>query len=172
MPDRSKFLVHARRLHNALRRAIEDGDAPPETWLSVERPLFEHFASGMYLAGVLAFLEGQYGKNPLRPRSPHGRTFDEFLLHMPERQARTFADAGISKIGIEALVCIRNALTHNDSDLGRNSDKSSLAKVVAACIPGVSVNGTLVTLSSTRTVDFMEYVRKSLVAIAMFHGDG
>ena len=55
MTKRSKFLIHARRLHNALRHSIENMDTAPQN-LATERPLFEHFASGMYLAGILAFL--------------------------------------------------------------------------------------------------------------------
>lgn len=170
MTDRAKFLIHARRLHNALRHAIENMDTPPEK-LTTERPLFEHFASGIYLAGCLAFLEGRYGKNPWLPASPQQGTFDHFLQQLPPKQAGVFSSAGISQRGVEALVCIRNALTHNSSDIAKNKDPSCFTKVITAEIPGVALSGSVVTLSSDANVDFMEYVRMSVIAISMFHGD-
>lgn len=171
MVDRTEFLMYARRLHNALRHEIENMDVSPEK-LPTERPLFEHFASGLYLAGCLAFLEGKYGTQPWLPKTPQQGSFDQFLLQLPQKQASTFSAAGISQDGVKALVCIRNALTHNDGDLAKNTDKSCLSKVSAASLPGVSVSGSLVTLSSNANIDFMEYVRKSFVAISMFHGGG
>jgi hypothetical protein len=171
MVDRNEFLIHARRLHNALRYAVENMDIAPDK-LAVERPLFEHFASGIYLAGCFAFLEGTYGTQPWLPKPPQQSSFDQFLRQLPVRTAGTFSVAGISQSGVEALVCIRNAVTHNDSDLAKNNDKSCLAKVTAANLPGVAISVSVVTLSSTANIDFMEYVRKSLVAISMFHGDG
>ncbi len=43
MAKRSEFLMFGRRLHNALKNAIEDGDGKTdETWVKEERPLFEH----------------------------------------------------------------------------------------------------------------------------------
>ena len=171
MVDRTEFLMYARRLHNALRHEIENMDVSPDK-LPTERPLFEHFASGLYLAGCLAFLEGKYGTQPWLPKSPSQGTFDQFLLNLPKNPASTFSAAGISQSGVQALVCIRNALTHNDGDLAKNTDKSCLAKVTAANLPGVSISGSLVTLSSNTNTDFMEYVRKTFVAISMFHGGG
>jgi hypothetical protein len=171
MFDRTEFLMYARRLHNALRHEIENMDVSPDK-LPLERPLFEHFASGLYLAGCLAFLEGKHGPQPWLPKSPSKGTFDQFLLNLQENSSSTFSVAGISRGGVEALVCIRNALTHNDGDLAKNTDKSCLAKVAAATLPGVSISGSLVTLSSNANIDFMEYVRKSFVAISMFHGRG
>jgi hypothetical protein len=171
MSERTKFLIHARRLHNALRHAIENMDVSPEK-LSTERPLFEHFASGMYLAGCLAFLEGKYGAQPwLHPSLQH-QTFDQFLQQLPQKQADVFSTAGVSQNGIEALVCIRNALTHNAGDIARNKDRSCLAKVNAVLIPGVVVTGSEIILTSSVNLDFMEYVRKCMIAISMFHGDG
>lgn len=171
MADRAEFLIHARRLHNALRHAVENIDVAPDK-LAIERPLFEHFASGIYLAGCLAFLEGKYGTQPWLPKLPQQVPFDHFLQQLPSKTASILSAAGISQKGVEALVCIRNAVTHNDSDLAKNNDKTCLAKVTAANLPGVAINGSVVTLSSTESADFMEYVRKSLVAISMFHGDG
>lgn len=171
MANRKEFLIHARRLHNALRQAIEDLDVSPDDLLA-ERPLFEHFASGIYLAGCLAFLEGKHGTQPWLPKSPSKETFDQFLLKLAKEPASAFSAAGISQRGVQALVCLRNALTHNDGDLAKNKDKSCLAKVTAADLLGVSICGSVITLSSNANIDFMEYVRKSCVAISMFHGDG
>ena len=171
MVNRTEFIMYARRFHNALRREIDDMDVSPDK-LPAERPLFEHFACGLYLAGCLAFLEGKYGIKPWLPKSPQQGTFDQFLLNLPEKPASIFSAAGISQSGVETLVCIRNAVTHNDGDLAKNTDKTCLAKVTAANLPGVSVSSSLVTLSSNASTDFMEYVRKSFVAISMFHGGG
>jgi hypothetical protein len=163
--------MYARRLHNALRHEIENMDVSPDK-LPTERPLFEHFGSGLYLAGCLAFLEGKYGTQTWLPKSPLQGTFDQFLLNLPKNLVSTFSAAGISQSGVQVLVCIRNVLTHNDGDLAKNTDKSCLAKVTAPNLPGVSISGSLVTLSSNTNTDFMEYVRKTFVAISMFHGGG
>lgn len=171
MVDRTKFLIHARRLHNALRHAVENMDVAPEK-LAVERPLFEHFASGIYLTGCLASLEGKYGTQPWLPKIPKQVSLDQFLKQLPPKVAGVFSAAGISQSGVEALICIRNAIIHNDGDLAKNTDKSCLAKVTAAKLPGVVISGSVVTLSSTLSIDFMEYVRKSLISISLFHGDG
>lgn len=170
MTERAKFLIHARRLHNALRYAIENMDVAPEK-LPTERPLFEHFSSGMYLAACLAFLEGKYGSQPWLPSPSQHQSLDQFLKQLPPKQSAVFSAVGISQAGVEALVCIRNALTHNGGDVAKNRDRSSLGKVAAAGIPGVTLNGSLVSLSSSAKADFMEYVRLSLVATYMFHGD-
>ncbi len=65
MSDRAKLLMFARRLHYALRHAIEDGDGrTDDEWGNVERPLFEHYSCSMYLSGVLSYLEDKYGLRP------------------------------------------------------------------------------------------------------------
>ena len=62
MADRTQFLMYARRLHDALKHSIEDGDGRKDKeWLEIERPWFEHYACAMYLSGTLSFLEGKYG---------------------------------------------------------------------------------------------------------------
>jgi len=173
MSDRTEFLIYARRLHNALRHSIEDGDGRTDDhWKNVERSLFEHYTCGMYLAGSLAFLEGRYGEKPWNGVGPNQVDFDTFLQQLEGAVKERFEKARISKSGIEALVCIRNAVTHNYNDLSKNKDKNCLSKVREAAIPGVTLNGTIVKLSSNNKIDFMEYVRKALVAVSMFHGDG
>lgn len=97
---------------------------------------------------------------------------DTFLINRPEPAKTNFAKGGICKAGIEALICIRNAVIHNNNDLSKNKATASLSKVSAAAIPGVVLNGSIVKLVSNRSVDFMSYVRLSFVAVAQFHGDG
>ena len=168
MPTHSEKLTLGRRLHNALRSAVED----PDHYESgrVTREDFEHYACAMYLAGTLAFLEGKYGINPW---ATHGSmpSLDEFLANQNEPRATKLRTAGISGAGIQALVCIRNAAVHNDGDLAKNLDKHALEKVRAQNIPGVVLNGSIVQLISNYNIDFMEYVRKSFLAVSMQHGD-
>lgn len=173
MTDRSKFRVFARRLHYGLRRAIEDGDGRVDSeWVHVERPHFEHYTCGMYLIGSLAYLEGKYGETSwTRPSSMYA-DIDDFIANLSDPIRRKFRSFGVSRAGLDALVCIRNAITHNENDLSGNRDRSSVHKVRNASIVGVTLNGSVVTLSSNRTADFMEYVRKSFVAVSMYHGDG
>jgi hypothetical protein len=167
MAVQSDILTLGRRLHNALRNSIEDS----ENYESgrVQREDYEHYSCGMYLAGTLAFLEGRYGSKPWRA-SGSGVSLDEFLAERDDKRKEPLQSAGVCVAGLEALVCIRNAVTHNDGDLSKNTDPQSLAKVSAAAIPGVRVVGGSVRLSSNYHVDFMEYVRKSFVAVSMLHG--
>lgn len=168
MPTRSEVLTLGRRLHNALRHAVEDA----ENYHSgkVTRDDFEHYACSMYLAGTMAFLEGKYGTNPWQA-SGAAQDLDAFLSEAGNKRKEGLRKAGVSETGLKALVCIRNAVVHNDGDLSRNKDKKSAVTVCAANIPGVNVSGSVVRLISSHDVDFMEYVRKSFVAVSMQHGD-
>ena len=131
--------MFGRRFHNLFRNVIENGDGRDPEVLAKERPVFEHFSSGMYLSGCLAYLEGVYGKAPWNQRLS-GKDFDTFLANHPEpHQRENFRKAGISKAGLNALVCIRNAYIHNASDLSKNKDKNSLQKVTSVALPGVSI---------------------------------
>ncbi len=172
MIDRKPFLMFGRRFHDVFRGVIENGDGrDPNVWAQ-ERGIFEHYSSGMYLSGCLAYLEGVYGRAPWNQK-PSGDNFDTFLSNHPvKHQRENFKKAGISSAGLNALVCIRNAYIHNASDLSKNDDKDSLRKVTSAALPGVTISGTVVQLTSNRTEDFMKFVRLSLVAVAQFHGDG
>ena len=70
-------------------------------------------------------------------------------------------------------MCIRNAFIHNGSDLAKNKDPMSVAKVTAANIQGLDiVNGSIFSLRSDERVDFMKTPRLVLVAVAHYHGDG
>lgn len=168
MPTHSEVLTLARRLHNALRHAVED----PDNYHSgkVMREDFEHYACGMYLAGTLAFLEGKYGTQ-FWQGSGTVPNLDAFLSEPDSDAGETLRNAGISELGLSALVCIRNAIVHNDSNLSKNKDTKSVRTVAAANIPGVTVSDSVVHLVSSCNVDFMEYVRKSFVAVSMQHGD-
>ena len=170
MTDRSNFLIYARRIHNALRHAIEDGDGREDAkWIVDERPLFEHAACGMYLIGCLAYLEGKYGKKSWDSSSVSQLGFDSYVVDLTRKN---IYNAGVSKNGLDALVCIRDALTHNENDLSKNRNSASFGIVSSAAIPGVALSGTVAALSSNDKTDFMSYVRLSLVAVAMYHGDG
>ena len=165
MGDRKEFLMLGRRIPEALTNfAHGGGGRPPEQWAE-ERPHFEHAACGIFLAGTLSYLEGKYGDEPKPWNRPgvRGTDFDAFV-----QNNANFAKFHISKNGLDALVCIRNAVTHNDSNLAQNKDPNSLAKVNSASISGVTLNGSIVRL----TLHFMEYVRKAYVAVAQYHGDG
>ncbi|MBK9237128.1 MAG: hypothetical protein IPO19_14470 [Rhodoferax sp.] len=135
----------------------------------MKREDYEHYACGMYLAGTLAFLEGRYGSKPWKA-SGRGISLDEFLAERDDKRKEPLQIAGVCVAGLDALVCIRNAVTHNDGDLSKNIDSQSLSKVSAAALPGVQIVGNSVRLSSGYSVDFMKYVRESFVAVSMLHG--
>ena len=168
MPTRSEVLTLGRRLHNALRHAVEDS----ENYRSgaVARADFEHYACSMYLAGTLAFLEGKYGTQPWKA-SASRLSLNAFLAEPGDKRREGLQKAGVSEAGLRALVCIRNAVVHNDGDLSKNTDKRSEATVQAAKLPGVTISGSMVHLASCPDTDFMEYVRKAFVAVSMQHGD-
>ena len=163
-------MIFGRRLHNALRKVIEDGDGrTDDQWLKTERPRFEHYACGMYLSGVLAYLEDKYG---VRPWNSPGSTLPDFTAYSAAESNERLRSEGISIQSLEALVCIRNAVIHNGGDLSKNNDTDSESTVRDASIPGVVLTGTIVQLVSNRKVDFMEHVRLSLIAVARYYGEG
>jgi hypothetical protein len=163
--------MYARRLHNALRDAIEDGDGrTDEHWLEVEKPIFAHYSCLMYLAGVMSYLENKYGTKPWQSAGKAFELFDEYLANC---QIKSFQKWSISSVKLEALVCIRNAVIHNGGDLTKNLDKKSLEKVLNADIPNISIEEGVVTLHSpNHQDDFMEFVRQCFLAVCMYYGDG
>lgn len=171
MADRTELLMYARRLHNALRHAIEDGDGRADDhWINTERPVFEHYTCSMYLSGVVAYLEDKYGT---RPWAAHGQNHLTFEDYVANSGVNSFQQLGLDSSKLEALVCIRNAVVHNGGDLSKNRDPQSLQKVVAANIPNISLQGSVVMLhSSSYQSDFMEFVRQSFLSVCMYHGDG
>jgi len=171
MLNRIPFLMFGRRFHNLFRTSIENGDGRDEITLAQERPIFEHYACVMYLSGCLAYLESTYGRCAWNINQ-NGIDLDTFTTNNPAPPKTSFSNRKISKASLDALVCIRNAVIHNNNDLAQNNDTASLSKVIAASIDGVSLNGSIVTLSSTQQEDFMSHVRLCLVAVAQFYGDG
>lgn len=172
MTDRTAFLMFGRRFHNSFRTTFENGLGGDQNQWAAERPLFEHYSCAMYLTGCLAYLEETYGRNAWISSPVHASDFDNFLHSCPDPARTNFQKRGICKAGMEALICIRNAVIHNSGDLSQNNDSSSLRKVTLAAVPGVVLNGSIVSLVSNRQIDFMAYVRLSLVAVAQFQGDG
>ena len=173
MSNRTLFLTHARRIHNALRHAIESGDGrTDDIWVHQERPVFEHYTCGMYLINCLAYLEGRYGEKWSDQKNNDSLDFDGFIENdLPIHQKRRAENYEINKAGLEALICIRNALVHNANDLRENNDKNSEEKVTNAQIKGVEINNGIVTLISNREDDFMEYVRLAFIFVSNFNGD-
>ena len=68
---------------------------------------------------------------------------------------------------MDALACIRNAVTHHDGDLAQNRNQQSVAIVTAASIPGVPLTGTVVSLEAP----FLEFVRLATLAVRNYHGE-
>jgi len=171
MSGRTELLMYSRRLHNAFRDAIEDGDGrTDEHWLYVERPLFEHYTCSMYLSGVMSYLEDKYGRQPWNTNGANYTTFESYIANSG---IKSFQHWMLNCQKIEALVCIRNAVVHNGGDLSKNHDQNSLNKVTIAEIPFISINNSVVTLHSTDyQADFMEFVRQCFLAVCMYHGDG
>jgi hypothetical protein len=171
MTDRTELLMYARRLHNVLRHAIEDGDGRTDDhWLEVEKPIFAHYSCLMYLAGVMSYLEDKYDT---RPWQNSGKDFEEFKDYIANCGIDSFQRLAISSSKLEALVCIRNAVIHNSGDLTKNLDKKSHEKVLEADIPHITIAEGVVTLRSpSYQVEFMEFVRQCFLAVCMYHGDG
>jgi hypothetical protein len=170
MKVKKEFIMFARRLHNGLRQAIENGDVrTDDDWLKEERPYFEHYSCGIYLNGCLSFLEGKYGVSCWNKNGKTCADFDSFIQTLGEREKNIFNKIGISKKGLDALICIRNSITHNNNDVSLNNDKTCVDKINNAKIIGVTLNDNIVSLTSNYEIDFMEYVRLSFIAVSMYY---
>ena len=171
MSKSREILIYGRRLHNAMKNAIEDGDGRvDDVWLKQERPAFEHYTCSMYLTGCLSYLEDKFG---IKPWNKEGDISKEFNAYIQSSNVKSFIKLNISKSSCEALVCIRNSVVHNGGDLAKNTDKNSFMKVNDINIPNIKLDGTKITLLSTSyQSDFMEYVRQHLLAVSMYHGQG
>ena len=166
-PNRNEFLAFARRLHNAFQGVINRGDGSPN-W-EQNKTLFTHHTCGMYLCGCLSYLEGKYGKTCWQDPGVDDTDFDHFIQNQENENLK---NAGVGIAGFNALVCVRNAYAHNASDLSENDDEESLQKVTRAELPGVKLDGPIFELVSDGRTDFTEYVRKCLVGVAQYFGDG
>ena len=147
MPDRTKLLIHVSRLAQVIRAAHRQGPDPfrESTILAAEQPEFVHYSTALYLAGCLAFLEGEDGAYSWTQPSPAHADFDSFVASHPPGKT-SFLSRGISSSALNALACIRNAVTHNNGDLAKNRNKSCLALVSSAGIPDVTITGTVPSL--------------------------
>ena len=121
MPDRTKLLIHVSRLAQVIRAAHRQGPDPfrESTILAAEQPEFVHYSTALYLAGCLAFLEGEDGAYSWTQPSPAHADFDSFVASHPPGKT-SFLSRGISSSALNALACIRNAVTHNNGDLAKN----------------------------------------------------
>ena len=169
MANRTKLLVHLRRISGMFEHAFRHGpDGTLEGKHGLEHPIFIHHSVGFYLIGCFAYLEGEDGTCSWKQPSQTNSDFDTFAASNPPPPKQSFSSRGITKDALNALVCIRNAIAHNDGDLAKNKDKKSLSKVRAANLPGVVINGSTVTLEQ----ELLSYVRISALAVRQYHGDG
>lgn len=168
MPDRTKLLIHLRRLPSLLGNAFRNGpDGTLEGKHGAEHPTFIHHSCTFYLAGCLAFLEGEEGPYSWDRPSASNPDFDNFVANYPAPPKDTFGAKGINKSSMDALACIRNAVIHHDGDLAQNRNQQSVAIVTAANIPGVTLVGTVVGLEAP----FLEFVRSATLAVRNYHGE-
>ena len=132
MRDRTKLLINVRRLSTALRNAINNGpdgeikqgdqSTVPE-WM----PDFIHYATGLYLAGAFAYLEGDdHSYSWDKPGSAYSN-FTTFANENGPTKGGTYASRKISWTNLQVLAQVRNAVVHHDGDLKDNRNKKSFA---------------------------------------------
>ena len=166
MTDRRKLLIHLRRICSVLENTFRNGpDGSLEGKFAAEQPLYIHYTSGFYLAGILAYLEGEDGSYSWNKPSPIHADFDVFASAVPIH--KSFSSRGVTKANLDALAQLRNAIVHHDGDLSRNRNPNSLTMVQSANFPGVALNGSIVTLEAP----FLEYIRISALAVRNYYGD-
>lgn len=171
MADRTKLLVHFRRLSGVLGSAIRNGpDGTLEGKFAAEHPVFVHHACSFYLIGCLAYLEGEDSAYSWdRPSATHS-DFDTFAGSFPPPPNTSFLSRGISKASLRALADIRNAVAHHAGDLSqlrRAKNIDVVSQVAAANLPGVSISGPVITLEA----QFLEFVRLAALSVRSFHGE-
>lgn len=132
-----------------------------------EHPTFVHHACGFYLAGSLAYLEGEDGAHSWNKPGAQFSDLDAFLNANPPPPKESYATRGFTKSRMNALAELRNAIVHNDGDLSKNKNSNSLTMVTSANFPGVSLNGSVVTLDAP----FLEFVRVAAYSVRNYHGD-
>ncbi len=134
--DRTKLLVHARRISRLFETAIREGpDGTLEGKYGDEHPIFIHHSLVFYLAGCMAYLENESGAKSWEISGNLITDFDVFIGTF--EMDHPFRKRNISKAALNALLCIRNACVHNSDDLSRNHDRDSVNKVRSATLPGV-----------------------------------
>lgn len=171
MVDRTKLLVHFRRLNGVLESAIRNGpDGSLEGKFAAEHPVFVHHACSFYLIGCLAYLEGEDGAYSWDIPSASHSDFDTFAGSYPSTPKASFLSQGISKVSLRALADIRNAVAHHAGDLSqlrRAKSADVVGQVTAANLPGVSISGPVVTLEA----QFLDFVRLAALSVRNYHGE-
>ena len=166
MPDRTKLLVHFRRLSGLFENAFRNGPDGLGTNIP-EHSIFIHHSCSFYLAGCLAFLEGEGGAYSWDSTGVAVSDFDTFVSSYPTQPKASYSTRGINKANMSALAEIRNAVTHNNGDLAMNRNHGSLAMVQAANIPGVVLSGSRVTLEAF----FLGFIRVASLAVRNYHDE-
>jgi hypothetical protein len=171
MPDRTKLLVHLRRLSNLLDSAIRNGpDGALEGKFAGEHPAFVHHACAFYLIGCFAYLEGENGPYSWDIPSATHPDFDSFALAFPKTPKASFHARGIHSVALRALANVRNAVAHHDGDLAklmRARKTDVLAEVELGSLPGVVLTGSIVTLEAP----CLEFVRVATLAARNYQGE-
>jgi hypothetical protein len=168
VPDRTKLLVHLRRISSLFEHSFRNGpDGSLDDKFTTEHPTFIHHSCGFYLGGCLAYLEGEDGAYSWNKRGTQHADFDTFVATYPAPPNQSYASRGINKATLNALALVRNAVVHNGDDLVKNKDPQSLAIVTAANLPGVSLHGNLIMLHEP----FLEFVRVATLAVRNYHGE-
>lgn len=171
MADRTKLLVHFRRLSSVLGSAIRNGpDGTLEGKFAAEHPVFVHHANSFYLIGCLAYLEGEDGAYSWDAPSSAYSDFDTFAGAFPLPPQASFLSRGISKVSLRALADIRNAVAHHAGDLSqlrRAKSVDVVGQVTSTNLPGVSMSGPVVTLEAP----FLGFVRLAAMSVRNYHGE-
>lgn len=171
MADRTKLLVHFRRLSGVLGSAIRNGpDGTLEGKFASEHPVFVHHACAFYLIGCLAYLESENGTYGWDTPSASHSDFDTFADGFPLPPNASFLSQGISRISLRALADVRNAVAHHAGDLSRlhrAKRADVVGQVSAANLPGVMISGSVVTLDAP----FLEFVRLAALSVRYYHGE-
>lgn len=168
MQNRTKLLVHVNRISTVFRSAVLHGaDGTLEGKFGAEHSEFKHHLLSLYLAGTLAYLEGEDGAYSWNKRGQNHADFDTFCGSFPAAPKQSYAQKGVTKQGLDALAELRNAIVHNDGDLAKNRNANSFSLVAAANIPGVTLNGSLVRLED----EFLEHMRLVTYAVRNYFGE-
>lgn len=171
MSNRTKLLVHFRRLSNLLNSAIRNGpDGTLDGHFAAEHPEFVHYACAFYLIGVLAYLEGEDGAYSWNASAQNGLSFNDFTRSHPPSPRKNFESKGINTASLRALADIRNAVVHHAGDLKklRRAAETDIATEIAGLhLPGLVLNGTVVTLEEP----FLEFTRVASLAVRSYHGE-
>ena len=171
MTNRTKLLVHFRRLSNLLGSAIRNGpDGTLDGHFAAEHPEFVHHACAFYLIGMLAYLEGEDGAYSWNEPSHRSANFDDFARSNPPAPRSSFASNGVNTASLRALANIRNAVAHKAGDLSqlrRAAGFNVVAEVAILNLPGVVLVGSVVTLEGP----FLEFARVAGLAVRNYHGE-